>query len=99
MTERVGVWSGYRRGAETIVRDTLALAGIEIGGGGSIPLVVNDERFYDRVLSQGAFGFGESYMDGWWDCDRIDQLVYRILAEALLSRIPRDFRIAVSWLR
>jgi len=97
--ERVGVLSGYLRGSEAIVRETLALADIEIGGGGPIPLYVHDERFYDRVLTQGAFGFGESYMDGWWDCDRIDQLVYRILEEDLISRIPRDWRIAVSWLR
>ena len=25
----------------------------------------------------GTLGFGESYMDGWWDCDAIDQLIYR----------------------
>ena len=85
--------------SEVIVRNTLALAGIEVGGAGPADLRVNDKRFYERVLTQGGFGLGQSYMDGWWDCDRIDQLIYRILEEDLTARVPRGWRTTVAWLR
>lgn len=34
---------------------------------------------FTRALGDGFLGFGESYMNGWWDCDSIDELVYRSL--------------------
>lgn len=99
MSERIGILSGYLRGSEVIIRDLLALAGIGIGGSGPLELRVNDDRFYDRVLSQGAFGLAESYVDAWWDCDRLDQVICRMLEEDLISRVPRDWRTAAAWLR
>jgi cyclopropane-fatty-acyl-phospholipid synthase len=57
----------------------LAAADIAIGRGRAWDLVVHDDRFYERVLAQGAFGFGESYKDGWWDCAAVDELVARLL--------------------
>jgi cyclopropane-fatty-acyl-phospholipid synthase len=40
---------------------------------------VHDERFFRRVLVEGSLGLGDSYIDGWWDCDRIDELFHRLL--------------------
>ena len=40
-------------------------------------------RFYARVLAQGSLGLGEAYMDGWWDCERLDEFFYRILTAEL----------------
>jgi cyclopropane-fatty-acyl-phospholipid synthase len=37
----------------------------------------------NRILRQGSLGLGESYMDGQWDCECIDQLVERLLRGAL----------------
>jgi cyclopropane-fatty-acyl-phospholipid synthase len=99
MSERIGMLAGYLRGSEVIIRDLLALAGIEIGGSGPLVIRVHDDRFYDRVLSQGAFGLAESYVDGWWDCDRLDQVICRMFEEDLIARIPRDWRTATAWLR
>ncbi|MDP7467228.1 MAG: cyclopropane fatty acyl phospholipid synthase [Candidatus Woesearchaeota archaeon] len=28
---------------------------------------------------RGTIALGESYMDGWWDCEAIDQFIYRLL--------------------
>ncbi|GAA4432337.1 cyclopropane fatty acyl phospholipid synthase [Pontibacter saemangeumensis] len=57
------------------VTDILATADIKINGPDPWDLHVHDDRFYKRVLSQGTLGLGESYMDGWWDCDSIDEFV------------------------
>ena len=34
-------------------------------------------------------GLGESYVDGWWDCDRLDEFVYRILK----NRLPNELSL------
>jgi len=40
---------------------------------------VHDSRADARVLAQGSLGLGEAYMDGWWDCDRLDEFFSRAL--------------------
>lgn len=62
-----------------IIKNLLKKAGIDINGSKPYDITVNDDQFYSRVLRQGSLGLGESYMDGWWDCQRLDQFVERIL--------------------
>ena len=57
----------------------LSLAGIEINGTHPWDIQVHNDNFYQRVLTQGSLGLGESYMDAWWDCGKLDQFFYRIL--------------------
>jgi cyclopropane-fatty-acyl-phospholipid synthase len=52
----------------------LALAGIRIDGAHPWDIQVHDRHFFSRVLASGTLGFGESYMDGWWDCDALDEM-------------------------
>jgi cyclopropane-fatty-acyl-phospholipid synthase len=52
-------------------------ADIRIGGDRPWDVQVHDERLYRRVLAQGTLGLGEAYMDGWWDCQALDEMVYR----------------------
>nr|WP_228574323.1 cyclopropane fatty acyl phospholipid synthase [Halomonas sp.] len=42
--------------------------------------------FCSRILRQGSLGLGESYMDGWWECERIDELACRLLQHGLGER-------------
>ena len=57
----------------------LALAEIEIGGNKPWDIQVHDERFFNRIFSQGILGIGEAYMDGWWDMKELDQFMNRVL--------------------
>lgn len=68
------------------VIDQLSLAGIGIGDEHPWDIQVHDPRLYQRLVSQGSLGAGESYIDGWWDCSRIDLLTERILRSGLLDR-------------
>jgi cyclopropane-fatty-acyl-phospholipid synthase len=68
---------------ELTVRALLAKAGVGVEGKRPFDLHVHDPRFYKRVLRQGSLGFGESYMDGWWDCAAIDTLTTRLLQAEL----------------
>ncbi len=60
------------------IEELLAPADVRIDGARPWDVRVHDERFYARVLAEGSLGLGESYMDGWWDCERIDELAHRI---------------------
>lgn len=57
-----------------------AEADIEINGQRPWDIQIHDERFYSRLIREKTLGLGESYMDGWWDCARIDELVVRLLS-------------------
>ncbi len=65
--------------SERIVKGILDKVGISINGNEPWDIKVNDNRFYARVLGQGSLGLGESYMDGWWNCQNLDQFVERML--------------------
>ena len=62
-----------------IIQKILDSADVKINGNRAWDIKVNNERFYDRVLIKGTLGFGESYLDGWWDCEEIDEMICRIL--------------------
>lgn len=53
--------------------------GIKINGNSPYDIQVYDERFYKRVLSQASLGLGESYMDGWWSCESLDEFFFKII--------------------
>lgn len=52
--------------------------GIKLNGPNPWDIQVHDKRFLNRVLFENSIGAGESYMDGWWDCEKLDELFYRI---------------------
>jgi len=73
------------------VEEILSLAGVKIGGGNPWDIRVNNDGFYRRVLSQASLGLGESYTNGWWDCERLDEFFHRILRSGI-DRKVRDNR-------
>jgi cyclopropane-fatty-acyl-phospholipid synthase len=85
--------------SETIVRELLDLAGIEVNGSHPWDIQVHEPRLYDRVLQQATLGLGEAYMDGWWDCEAIDQFIDRALRANLEVQIRRNWRILLHVLR
>jgi hypothetical protein len=47
---------------------------------GSYDIEVLDQSFYDRVLSEGSVGMGESYMEGLWSSDDKVTLVRKLMS-------------------
>ena len=73
--------------SEATVRSLFELADIEINGSQSGDIQINDKRFYPRVLSDALLGFGESYMDGWWDCEQLHVLVQKLVRGGIEQKI------------
>ena len=92
--ERVDAFIPRRQAeAEKIVRELFAMADIEIGGTRPWDLTVRDERFYERVLRDASIGFGESYMDEWWDTPALDQLIDKLCRGRLKDKIRGSWRM------
>jgi cyclopropane-fatty-acyl-phospholipid synthase len=65
----------------------MASAEIEVDGTRPWDVQIHDPRFYKRVIAESVLGLGESYMDGWWTCEALDQLFERILRADLRKQI------------
>lgn len=85
--------------SETIVRNLLDLAHIQINGQNPWDMHVHDGRLYDRILRQAQLGLGEGYMNGWWDCEAVDQFVDRALRARLDQKVSGDWRIKLEVLQ
>jgi cyclopropane-fatty-acyl-phospholipid synthase len=78
---------------EIPLRDLLATAGISLNGSKPYDIQVHNAGFYVRVLREGALGLGESYMDGWWDCEAVDQFIDRVLRARLDQQIKGNYKL------
>ena len=83
-----GVSSRRRNPARDLLEQWLARADILVDGPRPWDIKVNDERLWSRILGDGSLGVGESYVDGWWDAERVDELVARAMRAAIDARLP-----------
>lgn len=84
----------------TRIQRLLEPADIRLNGDRPWDVQVHNEAVYDRVLGQGSVGLGEAYMDGWWDCEQLDEFFTRVLRADLASRVrtPGDrLYYLVAW--
>lgn len=73
--------------AEKTIRALLAEAGIHANGGNPWDMQVHDPALYARILTKGSLGFGESYMDGWWDCEDLAGLFERVTRTGIGKKV------------
>ena len=64
---------------ERLVHELLAAADINVNGSRPWDIQVHHDLFFKRLVAGGSMALGESYMDGWWDCQALDQFFERIL--------------------
>ncbi|HET8549810.1 MAG TPA: cyclopropane fatty acyl phospholipid synthase [Bryobacteraceae bacterium] len=74
--------------AEKVVTGILVAAGIRVNGNRPGDIRVHDARFFGRALSHGSLGLGESYMDGWWDAEPLDEFFAKAQRAELWRRTP-----------
>ncbi len=84
-----------KHNAETIVRQLLTLADISVNGARPYDIQVKNKALYSRILKDQALGVGESYMDGWWEVEALDQFIEKILRAKLDEKV-RGNR-AIKW--
>jgi len=71
---------------------------VRLNGRNPWDIRINDEVFLQRALAQGSLGVGESYMDGQWDCDRIDEMLTRVFRAEADRRLPNAGQVWAAFL-
>ena len=73
------------------VEALLASADIRIGGDRPWGVRVLNEDMYARVVDEGMLGVGETYMDGWRECEQLDEIICRVFrADFSIGRFDRS---------
>ena len=52
----------------------------------------------EEQLRKVNLGIGESYMDGWWDAERVDEFICRVLGAQLDEKVQRNLSIVLRLL-
>ncbi|MGE5257596.1 MAG: cyclopropane fatty acyl phospholipid synthase [Hyphomicrobiales bacterium] len=76
-----------------VLEELLSIADIRIDGPRPWDVRVLNEQFFERVLAGGSLALGESYMDGWWECEALDQLFDRVLSAGLDQKARRSLPV------
>ena len=77
--------------SKEIIEKMFAAGGIKMNGDNPWDLQVHNPKTFDRLLSAGSLGFGEAYMEGWWDCEALDEFFFRVEYNSVDKMIPRNF--------
>lgn len=64
---------------KSIISNYLEKSGITVNGDDPHDIQVRNDAFYRRLLMDGSMGLGETYVDGWWDCDDLSEFINRLL--------------------
>ena len=91
--------SSLDRNAEEVIREALAQAGVTVGGPSPWDIQVRDARVYERILRDGTIGVGESFTEGWWDCQALDQLIERVVRARLYNVLAKSWALRVQVVR
>jgi len=74
----------YRDAVESLLNGT----DVALNGAHPWDIQVRDDNFFQRVLARGSLGVGEAYMDGEWDCERLDEMLYRLFRSQAEQHLP-----------
>jgi cyclopropane-fatty-acyl-phospholipid synthase len=78
-----------------LVQDLLDHAGVRINGDSPHDMKVHEPALYPRLVAGGSLALGECYMDGWWDCEALDQFFDRIMSARLDKKVRQSK--AILW--
>ncbi len=69
------------------ISELLQHADVSVDRGEPWDMQVHNPKLYGRIIGQGTLGLGEAYMDGWWDCDRLDEFFTRVLRANIAKQV------------
>lgn len=85
--------------SKKIAQKILRSVDVEVNGNRPWDIQVHNDKFYSHALANGSRGFGEAYVDGWWDSDDMAELVNRLLKTKNYVTHDIETLITVVWLK
>jgi cyclopropane-fatty-acyl-phospholipid synthase len=77
-------------GEKRLIQQILDHADVRIDGHAPYDIQIHNPDFYPRIMAGGSMALGESYMNGWWDCEALDQFFERIMAARLDKKVRKS---------
>lgn len=81
------------------IQHILDPAGIVIDGTNPCDIRINNKQFFHRVIKDGSIGLGESFMSGWWECDRLDEFFCRLMPLRPEDVVKMSLKLRIDFLR
>lgn len=85
-----------RDSSKQIIETLLTPLGITLNGNQPFDIQVHNNALYPRVLRQAAMGLGQSYVEGWWDCEKLDILFTKLLQAGIDSQVQIPWRYVIK---
>lgn len=80
--------------SKSFLMKLLSRAGIRVDGPNPWDIRVHDDRLYQNVVARRNLALGEAYTAGWWDCERVDEFIFRVLRSGADRRVRGSLRLA-----
>ena len=81
------------------VNQVIEPTGIVLDGPNPWDPQIKNAKLFDRVKAEGSLGLGEAYMDGWWECERLDEFFHRLLSINIYERIGLSLPVILGVLK
>lgn len=85
--------------AEHCITDLLYQADINVNGSRPWDIRIKNKSFFERVATDGSLALGESYMDGWWECDALDQFFCNLLSHGIDQKVRLNNSTILAYLK
>lgn len=79
-----------------IIEKILEKADVKINGKNPWDIQVLNKNLVNRVIAKGIVGAGEAYMDGWWECRAIDEMICKLRNSDLYDFVKKDPKLIFS---
>jgi cyclopropane-fatty-acyl-phospholipid synthase len=79
--------AGGHSSSHQMVVELLSGADIKLNGDRPWDMRLHKPEVIQRALAYGSLGLGEAYMAGDWDCERLDELFFRLLRNHIDEQI------------
>ncbi|MEJ2661115.1 MAG: hypothetical protein P8Z73_10395, partial [Desulfobacteraceae bacterium] len=80
-------FSLFMKLSEEIIKFILSRAQVSVGKSEFSDIIVHDSSFYMDILTKCSLGLGDSYIEGKWDSEKIDEIIFRILSSGIYQKI------------
>lgn len=67
--------------------EIMKIAGLEANGSNRYDPQIHNTDIAKRLFSDGMIALGESYMDGWWDCEALDEMFTRGMVDRTNAKL------------
>lgn len=62
-------------------------------------MIIHNEWSFHRLAYGGTLGFIEAYIDGWWDCKKLDELLFKIFRRGIFKKVSFPWDGVINYLQ